>query len=240
MTKTDPTHPSRRRFIGQSLTLMASAAVTIPTSPHVCLLGDSIFDNKSYVGGKPDVIAQVRDALPADWKASLLAVDGATTEGIGPQLKRLPGDASHLVLSVGGNNALGRANILSAPAGTTGDALTTLSRVIREFEIAYRTAVEACLKPGLPLAICTIYNGNFPDVDYQRQVTVALAIFNDVIIQTATQRGLTVLELRQICDEPKDYANPIEPSSVGGAKIAKAIAGVVTVPESARGARLVR
>lgn len=239
MTTNDPTHPSRRRFVAQSLTLMASAAITVPPAPHVCLLGDSIFDNKSYVGGKPDVVAQVRDALPAHWKASLLAVDGATTEGIGSQLKRLPVDATHLVLSVGGNNALGQANILSAPAGTTGDALAALLRVIRKFKAAYRTAVEACRRSGLPLAICTIYNGNFPDADHQRQVTVALAVFYDVIIQTATRHGLTVLELRQICDEAKDYANPIEPSSVGGAKIASAIARVVTAPESVRGARLV-
>src|SRR3712207_7657631 len=47
------------------------------TMPHVVLLGDSIFDNKSYVGGGPDVIAQVRDDLPPGWKATLCAVDGA-------------------------------------------------------------------------------------------------------------------------------------------------------------------
>src|SRR5690349_5483722 len=31
---------------------------------HVVLLGDSIFDNAAYVGGGPDVITQLRAALP--------------------------------------------------------------------------------------------------------------------------------------------------------------------------------
>jgi hypothetical protein len=28
---------------------------------HVILLGDSVFDNAAYVGGAPDVIAQLRE-----------------------------------------------------------------------------------------------------------------------------------------------------------------------------------
>jgi hypothetical protein len=47
--------------------------------PHIVLLGDSILDNASYTSGGPDVISQVREILPKDWKATLLAVDGAVT-----------------------------------------------------------------------------------------------------------------------------------------------------------------
>jgi hypothetical protein len=36
-----------------------------------------------------------------------------------------------------------------------------------------------------------------------------------------------VIELRLVCSEPEDYANPIEPSVQGGAKIARAIARAV-------------
>ena len=39
--------------------------------------------------------------------------------------------------------------------------------------------------------------------------------------------GLPLTDLRVICDEPEDYANPIEPSVQGGAKIARAIVEVV-------------
>jgi hypothetical protein len=34
---------------------------------------------------------------------------------------------------------------------------------------------------------------------------------------------LPVLELRRVCTSVIDYANPIEPSDIGGAKIAKRI-----------------
>src|SRR3954447_26548187 len=57
---------------------------------HVVLVGDSIFDNAAYVGSGPAVIDQVNSALPPQWKATLLAVDGATTASISHQLSRLP------------------------------------------------------------------------------------------------------------------------------------------------------
>ena len=224
---------SRRHFLAQSLVLLASPSA-LAAMPHIVLLGDSIFDNGSYTNGKPDVVTQVRGVLPSGWKASLLAVDGATTGGIDMQLGRLPADTSHLVMSVGGNDALASKHILQAQVRTTGEALMLLSRAVAEFETSYRKAVNACLRKQLPLTVCTIYNGNFPDPAYQRQVTTALTAFNDVIIRVGTEHGLSVLELRQICTKPEDYANPIEPSSIGGAKIANAIVRLVTDPTAAR------
>jgi hypothetical protein len=88
--------------------------------------------------------------------------------------------------------------------------------------------VNACLAPRLPLVLCTIYHGNFPEPEYQRAVRIALSPFNEVIVEQAIRRNLDVIDLRLVCSEPQDYANPIEPSSVGGAKIASAIVGAVT------------
>ena len=70
---------------------------------HVVLLGDSIFDNASYVPGGPPVIQQLASALPAGWRATLLAIDGATIESAHAQFFRLPVDATHLVISAGGS-----------------------------------------------------------------------------------------------------------------------------------------
>jgi hypothetical protein len=42
-----------------------------------------------------------------------------------------------------------------------------------------------------------------------------------------TQRCLPLVDLRPICDADADYANPIEPSVAGGAKIAGAISALV-------------
>src|SRR5262245_32851871 len=105
---------------------------------HIVLLGDSIFDNARYTLGGPDVISQVRELLPRDWHASLLAVDGAMTTDIPDQLRRVPPDASHLVISVGGNDAIMNADVLGAPAQSTSEAVAALANVSRDFEERYR------------------------------------------------------------------------------------------------------
>lgn len=195
---------------------------------HIVLVGDSIFDNAAYVEGGPDVIAQVRQLMPGGWQASLLAVDGSTTKNIPAQVKHLPIDASHLVLSVGGNDAIVNADILRMPAESTAQALAALHDLSQGFERDYRHAVAACRQKGLRLAICTIYNGCFPDQEYQRLISTGLMVFNDVILRVGIEFGLPMIDLRLICSSPSDYANPIEPSSIGGAKIAKSIVSFVT------------
>jgi hypothetical protein len=73
--------------------------------------------------------------------------------------------------------------------------------------------------------VCTVYNGAL-EPDRAGIARVALALFNDVILRTAIDLHLDALELRSLCTEPDDYANPIEPSGKGGLKIARAIAHV--------------
>ena len=196
--------------------------------PHIVLLGDSIFDNAAYTQGGPDVLSQLRGELPAGWTATLAAVDGAQADDVATQVADAAATATHLVLSVGGNDALMASGLLDEPVYSSADALRLIGASVREFEERYRAAVAACLAPGLPLAVCTIYHGNFPDPDYRERVAVALTAFNDAIVRTACAQGLDVIDLRAVCDHPQDYANPIEPSAIGGAKIARAIAGVVT------------
>ncbi len=83
---------------------------------RLVLLGDSIFDNAVYVAGGPAGIDQVRQNLPTGWQASLLAVDGDTSTDAPQQIQGLPSDATHLVLSVGGNDARNCLPQLDAPA----------------------------------------------------------------------------------------------------------------------------
>jgi hypothetical protein len=201
--------------------------------PHLVLLGDSIFDNAQYTNGGPDVVSQVRRFLPSEWSASLLAIDGSTTLNIPEQMQRLPADASHLILSVGGNNALTSASKLGLSSFGFSDASTSvrldfLADISDDFEVQYRMAVDACLRSGRPLGVCTIYNGCFPDKLYQRIATLALAVFNDVIFKVAIEKRLPVVDLRAVCVDAADYANPIEPSSIGAEKIARAIVALAT------------
>jgi hypothetical protein len=99
--------------------------------------------------------------------------------------------------------------------------------------------LDAVLARGLPVTLCTIYEGNLGPPAH-RLAAVALAVFNDVVLRAAAARGLDVIELRLVCTEPADYANPIEPSVRGGAKIAAAVARAVgALPSDGRAARLV-
>ena len=190
---------------------------------HIVLLGDSSFDNSPYVGSDPDVSAHLRGLLPPGGRVTLLAVDGATSRGVPDQAAGIPADATHLVLSVGGDDALMRVDVLETRVASSGEAFLLL--------------VAAVLARGLPLVVCAIYNASFPEVDYQRCVQVAVAVYDDVIIRVATEHGLPVIDLRAVCSDPADYVLDIEPSAAGGARIAAAIFRAVTEPD-APGARI--
>jgi GDSL-like Lipase/Acylhydrolase family len=191
--------------------------------PRAALLGDSIFDNAPYTAGGPAVIDHLRRALPVEWSADLLAIDGSIASDVAGQLNSLTALHTHLVLSVGGNDALLRADVLETPVHSSGQSLVLLAAATDAFALVYRSAVDRCLSFGLPLVVCTIYNGNFPQPEYQAAVRVALCAFNDVIIRTAMARSLRVIELRDVCTTSEDFANPLEPSIQGGARIAGAI-----------------
>ena len=172
-----------------------------------------------YVAGAPAVIDQVQKTVPVGWKASLLAVDGDTSIQVPDQINRLPSDCTHLVLSAGGNDAIGCLDLMGTPASNVMGALGTLSKMLASFEQSYKVLMAELLSLNRPLMVCTIYDRVPGLVD---PLKLALALFNDVIIRNAASRGVPVLDLRMICTEPGDYStkSPIEPSSQGGSKIA--------------------
>src|ERR1700677_189620 len=110
---------------------------------HVVLIGDSIFDNGNYVGeGKADVAQRLYGNLGDDWKVTLLASDGATTGSLSWQMERFPSDATHLVVSIGGNNANGEWKMLRDPEQfTMREALDKLSMMAYMFELSYIEAM---------------------------------------------------------------------------------------------------
>lgn len=198
------------------------------------LLGDSIFDNGAYVHPKPAVIDQLRRELPPGWEATLLAVDGSVAEDIAGQLERLPQNATHLIVSVGGNDALEASAIFPQPATTIGEAFYEISRLRHQFESDYRTMLRAVLAAGLPTAICTVYDPNFEIYSEQQAAISGLSVFNDCITRAATRAGLPVIDLRLLFTSPNDYANSIEPSDVGGKKIVQEIRKIVTAHDFTR------
>src|SRR4051812_7742743 len=186
---------------------------------HVILLGDSIFDNAAYVPDQPAVIEQLGKALPGGWRATLLAIDGHVAGDVEGQLEDLPSDATHLIVSAGGNDALRESSVLMEPAASVGEALAIIDGVRDRFRNTYRAMLKSLGARGLPTAVCTIYD-SIPGLGPAERS--ALAGFNEVILRDAFEARLPVIDLRLVCTQPADYSHvsSIEPSSLGGAKIA--------------------
>lgn len=202
---------------------------------RLVLVGDSIFDNQVYVPGEPDVRTTLAAFVDSDaWGVDLWAVDGHRTVDVLDQLRDEPvNPESRFFLSVGGNDALDyQPLLLEEEKRTVGEVLSLLHEVRETFRERYAAAVDAVLSIAPVLTVCTIYNPDFErdpvSRPFQRPAEAALGLFNDVIMQEALRRDLSVIDLRLVCDRSEDFANPIEPSFKGGEKIAKAI--LATLP----------
>ncbi len=181
---------------------------------HIVLLGDSIFDNAPYTAGGPAVIDHLRGGLQPGEEATLLAVDGHYVSDVHHQIRKLPDGATHCFLSIGGNDALEHVELLNRRVDTAGHGLALMGRPVEGFAEEYSSLLDR-LKQELPwFQVCTVYNGDFgPEAPI---VTAAIRLFNDAIQRAANERGLDVVELRNLLNRSEHYANPIEPSVEGG------------------------
>ena len=211
---------------------------------NIILAGDSIFDNVRYIkSGEPDVTKQLQGLLDKDDKVSRLAIDGHVINHVEGQLRNLPNDTTHLVISVGGNDTLDILEEFSRKTEDIGDSFLKLHDLRESFESDYIKMLTNALSFNIPTTLCTIYHPCFDHSemervsDYmilgvnnetlQKMAMTALPIFNDVIFQEAVNFNLPVIDLRLIFNDESDYANPIEPSAIGGIKMAKVIRKVV-------------
>lgn len=143
-------------------------------------------------------------------------------------MEQLPEDASHLVVSAGGNDALEHSGLLlHEPAQSFAEVLSRLAEIHEQFQQDYRRMLESVLSHKKPTVVCTVYD-SIPCLDQIEKT--GLCLFNDVILREAFRAHVPVIDLRLICTEGSDYAksSPIEPSASGGGKIARTISRVVT------------
>ncbi|TWU38673.1 hypothetical protein Q31b_37510 [Novipirellula aureliae] len=190
---------------------------------HITLLGDSIFDNKIYVPDGLSVYEHLTNMLTDADKASLVAVDGAVISSVFRQVERIPEATTHLVLSVGGNDALHlESSVFEQQSDDIRDALAKMKASLETFQCEYAKLIETLLNLKLPLAVCTVYD-SIPGLD--DAALCGLAIINDIITRIAFENSVNLIDLRVLCDESKDYSavSPIEPSHQGGQKISHVI-----------------
>ena len=194
---------------------------------RIVLLGDSIIDNGAYVRpGEPDVAKQTQALLPRHIVVKR-AVDGAVcADVLCSQLSDLRRE-DHVILSAGGNDALQHIDLLEVSTeAMPREVLARLGKIREEFHRTYAKLLDRLALTRAPVLVLTVYNPSFDsdgrDIAYQKAAEGAVSIFNDVIQQEAHRRSFDILELRTLFTDRADYANPIEPSALGGAKLAQA------------------
>ena len=200
---------------------------------HLILLGDSVFDNGVYVDpGQADVTEHLKRKIePKGWSVEVRAVDGDVTSDIERQLNKEPiPKPCTFVLSVGGNDALNHIEILedTTPGQSVVSVLTRFGEIKETFRQQYVDALDLVLEHGQPLIVCTIYNPKFTEPNLQKLAETALSFFNDVITEEALRRSVPIIDLREVCSDPTAFANPIEPSEIGGDLITDAIVSFLT------------
>ena len=194
---------------------------------HVSLLGDSIIDNKVYVGeGELSVTEHLQHNSPSYF--TMIAVDGDTTEEVlDNQLDNLKEPVSHIVLSIGGNDLLQNLHLLQDETSGMKFALEKCSELINEIQENYIKILEHLSQYDAKVLLCTVYEGDLESdlllAEYDKAGQVMLKMHNDTVYYLASKFEVDVLELRNIFTNKEDYANPIEPSHIGGEKLAKAI-----------------
>lgn len=204
---------------------MTSAPVinTIAASRHLTLLGDSVFDNFAYVPNGTAVIDHLRQLIPASWRATLLAHDGDVVADISKQLSNVPMDTSHVMIGVGGNDALRATAVFADNNCSVIEALERLAKIHDAFRHEFQQMLRQASSLGRPLSVCTIYDA-MPGLAPELQTP--LLLFNDTIVKEAQTANVPVIDLRQVFTSAEDYSepSPSQPSSLGGYKIAKEIA----------------
>lgn len=189
---------------------------------HLVLLGDSIFDNWPYVAPSQAVIDHFSDMRDGRVVVTMLARDGDVTADARKQVRRIPNTATHIALSIGGNDALEASTLVYAPTDSVSSALNILEEPQSDFHKQYKALMAELAQLKKPILVCTIYD-NIPGLT--SEFKVALSLYNDVITRCVLRREFDILDLRFLLDKLSDYSSksPIEPSELGGLKIVEAI-----------------
>ena len=197
---------------------------------HVVLLGDSIIDNEPYVLSDEKSVLQHLERL-SHHQYTQLALDGDTTQDVLDKQLEVTTikEGTNFVLSIGGNDLLQNLHLLfNSDTENLNEGLGFLhNNIFKQLEQRYEAIVKVLSFYRANLLLLTVYEGDLGRTDEFRGVLdsskIMASSLNDIVYKTAKKYGADVLELRHIFTSTEDYANPIEPSHIGGEKLAKAI-----------------
>jgi len=182
------------------------------TNPlSIILLGDSILKNNSYVLKGQSV--QELLATKTDAQVYCFAINDSTIIDAINQVNSLPQHLNEpstiIVLSVGGND------ILRSGGGGS------LSSIFRQ----YMYLIEL-LKTRMDKVKIVMINLYYPIDEKYKTYYSDIGKWNELVGAYATDNALKVLDVSTILTKEDDFTSEIEPSYIGGEKLANAIASI--------------
>jgi hypothetical protein len=194
-----------------------------PNSQYFLLLGDSILNNSVYVANGKSVNQLLEQGT--NNRTTCLAKDDVTITEVYNQINNIPSilksnsNNTTIFLSVGGNDILNQA--ADNKDGNEGGGNID-SKVINTIFSAYKPLIKSIqtIMPGSQLVLLDIY---YPDNIKYKQLHNAIRQWNDKLYNYAKENNVSVLRISDILIQPEDFTLAIEPSAIGGKKMADAI-----------------
>ncbi|MGK2907750.1 MAG: SGNH/GDSL hydrolase family protein [Desulfuromonadales bacterium] len=195
----------------------------------ILLVGDSVFDNVSYVDDGKDTVNAIRREFSSIATVDSVAVDGYTTievlfqlvEGV---LKVKP-KYDYIFLSIGGNDLLVDQEVYLDPSIGPEGKLDFLDKVGKRFNTIYKLLREISDHVYWLGVYTPHFNLNMFDEDY---ICLAKQAIQDV--NRRFKLGVSpkyMLSTSSILNKPEDFTQVIEPSAVGSEKLAKELKRVI-------------
>ena len=162
------------------------------------------------------------------YRGNLMQRSGAEYKEEKYEVWRLNKKISELELEIDKSKKYAK-QILEEKSKTTHNQIfqNAQNNIFKPLEQRFETIIEKLSSHRANLLLCTVYEGDLGRTDEFRDVLdsskIMVSSFNDTVYKTASKYNADVLELRHIFTSPEDYANPIEPSHIGGKKLAQAI-----------------
>jgi len=186
----------------------------------IILLGDSVLQNKRYVEQRNSVPEILRTILSKDDKYSVFcyASDGSTITDTYQQLREIPIEFNNsntfIFLSSGGNDIIDKAQ-----SGSTDENIDLLFQ-------DYIKLVDS-IKTKMNESNIVLLNLYYPEnKDYHLYYGI-IKDWNNKLDVFAKESHLKVLKINLFMRGPEDFVSNIEPSGIGGEKIAVSIKDLV-------------
>jgi lysophospholipase L1-like esterase len=203
-------------FIHLLKALFTKNVESMITKRNIVVLGDSVFDNRSYVSTTASIPYLLGEHEYLN--AKMYASDGAKIEDLNSQLqqclKEIDDNNETLFISIGGNNIL---TFKPTKKLSNNEQQKQVSEFVNIIFDKYRNVLKN-YDFKCNLVLCNIY------VPYSEKNSIyekCIHTWNKKLSSFAESNNYKVMKLDKLLYKKEDFADNLEPSKIGGEKIVK-------------------